>query len=202
MTLRGCAIACTVAWLLVATVAVAQVPPAGGTVREPRVLAQQGGDAEPEPAPGVPTPSTQEPTEEQQLAALVADLTRYGSLQDAELRRETAAVSQALTRQRSDAARIRLAVLYTMSRTPQDDQRALQLLETVSKGNPGSTSMKQLAAVLQVQIVERMRAVREEQAKANDAIQKLEALRAMERSLLRDRVRGGGGAAGAGSGGN
>ena len=53
--------------------------------------------------------------------------------------------------------------------------------------------MKQLAVVLQAQIAERQRAVRDEQQKADAAIQKLEALRAMERSLLRDRIRGGGG---------
>jgi hypothetical protein len=45
-----------------------------------------------------------------------------------------------------------------------------------------------------------MRAVRDEQQKADVAIQKLEALRAMERSLLRDRVRSGGGAGGGSSG--
>jgi hypothetical protein len=54
---------------------------------------------------------------------------------------------------------------------------------------------------MQVQISERLRAVREEQQKADAAIQKLEALRAMERSLLRDRTRGGGGEGGGGGGG-
>ena len=50
-------------------------------------------------------------------------------------------------------------------------------------------------------MIERQRAVRDEQQKADAAIQKLEALRAMERSLLRDRVRSGGGGGGAGGGG-
>ena len=45
-------------------------------------------------------------------------------------------------------------------------------------------------------MIERQRAVRDEQQKADAAIQKLEALRAMERSLLRDRVRSGGGGGG------
>jgi len=173
--------------------------PATPPARDGRIA--QASEPEPEPAPGTSPPAPAEPSEEQQLATLVADLNRYATLQEAELRREVGAVTAALNRQRSDPNRIRLAVLYTMSRNPQDDQRALQLLETVAKGNPGSPSMKQLALVLQVQIAERVRAVRDEQAKANDAIQKLEALRAMERSLLRDRVRGGGGGAGAGAGG-
>ncbi len=58
--------------------------------------------------------------------------------------------------------------------------------------------------MLQVQIVGRQRAVRDEQQKADAALQKLEALRQMERSLLRDRARsggGGGGGSGGGSGG-
>jgi uncharacterized membrane protein len=78
------------------------------------------------------------------------------------------------------------------------------LLDSVVKVNPGSPATKQLAAVLQVQVAERMRAVRDEQQKADAAVKKLEALRAMERSLLRDRVRsgGGGGGGGGGSGGN
>ena len=50
--------------------------------------------------------------------------------------------------------------------------------------------------MLQSQVIERQRAVRDEQQKADAAIQKLEALRAMERSLLRDRVRSGGGGGG------
>ncbi len=172
--------------------------PAGGVLQPPA--------AEPEPAPSPapaasPAPTATEPTEEQQLMVLVADLQRYGTLGPEEVRRETATVNGALGRQRTDANRIRLAVLYTMAHTPADDQRAVQLLEAVMKASPGSPGMRQLAAVLQVQVSERMRVVREEQAKANDALQKLEALRAMERSLLRDRVRSGGGASGSGSGG-
>ena len=55
--------------------------------------------------------------------------------------------------------------------------------------------------MLQSQISERLRAVKDEQQKADVAIQKLEALRAMERSLLRDRIRSGGGGGGASGGG-
>ena len=93
-------------------------------------------------------------------------------------------------------------MLYTLLRTPQDDQRAVQLFENVAKGSSSPSAVRQLAAVLHSQVIERQRAVRDEQQKADSAIQKLEALRAMERSLLRDRVRsGGGGGAGAGGSG-
>ena len=149
-------------------------------------------------------PAAAEPSDEQLMAAVVADLQRYAQFTPDDVRRELASVTQALARQRSDAHRVRLAVLYTLVRTPQDDQRALQLLDSVARSGSGSPAIKQLAVVLQVQVAERARAVREEQQKADAAVQKLEALRAMERSLLRDRVRsgGGGGGGGGGSGGN
>jgi hypothetical protein len=158
----------------------------------------------PPAAPAPPLPVAVEPSpDERELATLLADLQRYGTLGPDELRRELQATSQTVARTRSDAMRVRLAVLHTLSRqSPQDDQRALQLLDAVAKANPGTPALKQLAAVLQVQVAERVRAVRDEQAKSEAALQKLEALRAMERSLLRDRVRSGGGGGGAGSGGN
>ncbi len=143
-----------------------------------------------------------EPTDEQQLASLLADLQRYGTLSPEDLRKEQNAVTQLLGRQRTDYNRIRLAMLYALAKTsPQDDQRALQLFDNVAKSNPGSPAVKQLAAVLQAQVAERARAVRDEQIKAEAAIKKLEALRTMERDLLRDRVRGGGGGGGGGGSG-
>ncbi len=153
------------------------------------------------PAPA-PTPSAAPlPSDTVEVLDLLADLQRYGTLSNDDARRELAAATQGLTRQRTDANRVRLAVLYTyVKASPQDDLRAIQLLENVAKSNPGSPAVKQVAAVLQAQIAERQRAVHDEQQKADAAIQKLEALRNMERSLLRDRVRGGGGGGG-GSGG-
>ncbi len=142
-----------------------------------------------------------EPTEEQQLGSLLSDLQRFGAMSADEIRREQNAVTQLLTRQRNDFNRIRLAVLHTLAKTPQDDQRAMQLLDAVIKNNPGSPGAKQLSAVLQVQVAERMRAVRDEQQKADAAVRKLEALRNMERDLLRDRIRSGGGGGGGGSSG-
>ena len=59
-------------------------------------------------------PPPAEPTEEQQLAALLADLARFTALNADDIRRETAAATQALARSRNDANRIRLAMLYTL----------------------------------------------------------------------------------------
>ena len=164
------------------------MPPVSATPLEPLV----------EPAAA---PIATEPTDEQQLASVLSDLQRYGAMNADEIRREQNALTQLLARQRTDFNRIRLAVLHTLSKTPQDDQRAVQLLETVVKNNPGSPAAKQLAAVVQVQVAERMRAVRDEQQKADAAVKKLEALRNMERDLLRDRIRSGGGGGGGGSSG-
>jgi hypothetical protein len=142
-----------------------------------------------------------EPTEDQEMLALLADLQRFGTMQNDELKRELTAAAQALGRQRTDVNRVRVAVLYTLLRTSaQDDQRALQLFENVARSAPPTSAIHHLAAVLQAQVVERLRAVRDEQQKADAAIQKLEALRAMERSLLRDRVRSGGGEGGSAGG--
>jgi hypothetical protein len=156
----------------------------------------------PEPVAEPPAaPAATEPTDEQQLASLLSDLQRFGAMNADEIRREQNTATQLLTRQRNDFNRIRLAVLHTLAKTPQDDQRAMQLLDSVVKNNPGSPGAKQLAAVLQVQVAERMRAVRDEQQKADAAVKKLEALRNMERDLLRDRIRSGGGGGGGGSSG-
>jgi isochorismate hydrolase len=144
-----------------------------------------------------------ETTEDQQMLSLLADLQRYGTLPAEELKKEIAAATATLARQRSDVNRVRLAVLYTMLRTsPQDDQRALQLLDTVGRTPSASPGVRSLAAVLQAQVIERQRAVKTEQQKGDAAVQKLEALRAMEQSLFRDRVRGGGAGGGAGAGGS
>jgi len=57
--------------------------------------------------------------------------------------------------------------------------------------------------VLTVQVSERQRALREEQARAEQAVRKLDQLLEMERALLRERVRsGGGGGGGGGTGGS
>lgn len=150
----------------------------------------------------VPAPSPRETVvEDTELILLLADLQRYGNLGPDDVRREIVTMTAVLGRQRTDSNRVRLAVLFTLSRaTPQDDQRALQLLENVSRSNPGSPAVKTLALVLQSQIAGRQRAVRDEQQKADAALQKLEALRQMERSLLRERARSGGGGGGSGSG--
>jgi len=182
-------------------------PPA--TASQPAPAASPASPPSPPSTQAPEAPATQaappaiEPTADQQMLTLLADLQRYGTLQNDELKRELTAATQTFSRQRTDINRVRLAVLYTLLRnSPQDDQRALQLFENVAKNAPADSAIRHLAAILQMQVVERQRAVRDEQRKADAAIQKLEALREMERSLLRDRVRSGGGGGTGGAGGS
>ena len=148
-------------------------------------------------APPPPQVIVAEPTaEEREFVALLADLQRYNTLaaddaaarvagDDAGASPGSAATPTACASRCSTRCRGRIA---------QDDQRALQLLDAVAKSNPG-VACGQAAGVRAVGRRSRSasRAVRDEQARSEAALQKLEALRAMERSLLRDRVRSGGG---------
>ena len=178
------------------------VPPPSRATPTP-VPAAPPSSAAPPPAP-VPPTVVIEPPEDAQMMSLLGDLSRYTTLGTDDLRREVATTTQTLARTRSDANRVRLAVLYTLARTsPQDDQRALQLFDNVAKSGGGATPVKNLAAVLQAQVVERQRAVRDEQQKSEQAVRKLDQMLELERALLRDRVRsGGGGGGGGGAGGS
>jgi len=165
----------------------------------PPVVIVQSPPQQPPAAPPAPPPVNEE---DQQALALLADLQRYIADPSEDLKRELAAANQAVTRTRSDAARIRLAVLLTLPAAgPPDDARALSLLDSVVGKNAGNSSLKQIAAILYGQISERMRSVRDEQRKTAAAQEKLDALRAVERSLLLERSRNAGGAGGGGGGG-
>jgi hypothetical protein len=158
--------------------------------------------------PAAPSDAVEPPSpapvneEEQQMMALLFELQRYSSEANDELRRDLNAAMQALNRARTEPNRIRAAVLLTLPGAgPPDDARAIALLESVSGKTPGASPMKQLAAVLLAQIAERMRGMGEERKKSAAAQEKLDQLRAVERSLLLERNRNAGGAGGGGGGG-
>jgi hypothetical protein len=156
----------------------------------------------PAPAATPPAPPPAE-TEDTQVIGLLSDLSRYSTMTQDDLRREVGNAAQVLSRQRTDANRVRLAVLYTLARTsPQDDQRALQLFDTVTKASGPPSSIRNLATALQAQVSERLRTAREEQQKSEQAVRKLDQMLELERALLRDRVRSGGGGGGGGGGGS
>ncbi|HVR94905.1 MAG TPA: hypothetical protein VHI75_13830 [Casimicrobiaceae bacterium] len=192
------------------------VAPARAEPLRPIQIAQT---TEPRPSTSVPQPVLPAPAapvvveqpspsaapvneEEQQTIALLADLQRYTGESNEELRRDLAAAVQALNRARTEPNRIRVAVLLTLPGAgPPDDARAIALLESVSGKTPGMSPIKQLAAVLLAQIAERMRGMSEERKKSAAAQEKLDQLRAVERSLLLERNRNAGGAGGGGGGG-
>lgn len=149
--------------------------------------------------PAAPAPVNEE---EQQAIALLADLQRYAGESGDDLRRDLAAANQAVNRARTEANRIRLAVLLTLpGGGAPDDARALALLESVVGKSAGTSPVRQLAAVLYAQIAERARGMAEEKKKSAAAQEKLDQLRAVERSLLLERSRNAGGAGGGGGGG-
>jgi hypothetical protein len=180
-------------------VQVAQEPLPVTPVPVPPVVIVQSPPRPTVPQPQAPAPPVNE--EEQQALALLVDLQRYAVESGDDLKRELAAANLALTRTRSDVNRIRLAMLLTLPTAgPPDDLRALSLLEPIVGRSGNASPLKQIAAVLYAQITERSRSVREEQRKTAAAQEKLDALRAVERSLLLERSRnaGGGGAGGGG----
>ncbi|HYT97963.1 MAG TPA: hypothetical protein VEO36_11635, partial [Casimicrobiaceae bacterium] len=123
--------------------ALTPAPPASAIAQRLAVPSEPLREAPTNIAAFVVPPPPAEPSEDQQLITLLADLQHYGAMSADDLRRELANATAALGRQRSDANRVRLAVLYTMVRaTPADDQRALQLFENVAKSNPGPTPIK------------------------------------------------------------
>ena len=168
----------------------------------PVVIVQSPAPQQQPQQPQLPLAAPPVNEEDQQALALLADLQRYIAEPGDDLKRELAAANQAVTRTRSDAARIRLALLLTLPAAgPPDDARALSLLESVAGRNAGGSPLKQIAAILYGQISERARSLREEQRKTAAAQEKLDALRAVERSLLLERSRNAGGAGGGGGGG-
>jgi hypothetical protein len=103
-------------------------------------------------------------------------------------KRELQNANQQYQKSKSDISRVRLAALLALPNTSfQDDGKALGLLEGLA-GKHVSTPVRQFASYLQAQIFERLRQVREEQKRADAIQQKLDSLKAIERSMLdRDR---------------
>jgi hypothetical protein len=99
-----------------------------------------------------------------------------------EQRLELAAANEAYARSHADPQRLRLALMLSAPTVLRDDARALAVLSAPSPDTAGGP-LPQLASILQQQIGERLREVREEQKRGDELAQKLEALRAVERSI-------------------
>ena len=140
----------------------------------------------PEPLPPVVPPPVEQPVpvnpEAEEALAVLVDLQKLALAGPDEQKREIVAATQALARQRSDVARLRLGMLQSLPAGGADESRALATLDPVLRQGNGPTRM--VAALLMAQLTERQRAVREEKRRSDDLQQKLEALKALERSLL------------------
>jgi uncharacterized coiled-coil protein SlyX len=95
-----------------------------------------------------------------------------------EQKRELAAATQTFNRERSNASRVRLALVYSIPGTAvQDDARAAQLLEPIAAG---SGALRQLAGLVHAQVTDRMKA----QKRADQLKDQVEQLRAIEKQLI------------------
>jgi len=137
--------------------------------------------AAPAPAPQVPAPRpapTTEDEESRQAAEILASAQRVAQLGADEQRKELATATLAFNRDRSNASRVRLGMLYALPGAAiQDDARALSLLEPVA-GGPGA--LKALAGVVYAQVGERVKV----QKRADQLKEQLDQLRAVERSII------------------
>jgi hypothetical protein len=117
------------------------------------------------------------------VTALLAQYQRQGGLAAEEARRELAAAQQAYAKSRDEAHRLRLLMALLVPGATRDDVRALGLLDAALAERPRAGPLRHLLLLLQSQVAERARGLREEQKRGADLQQKLDALNAIERSL-------------------
>ncbi|MCL2296694.1 MAG: hypothetical protein FWC38_07390 [Proteobacteria bacterium] len=110
---------------------------------------------------------------------LLEDLARYWSLGAEEAQRTQTELSNRIAGAQGgeNGNRVRLAYLLSLHPSGLGDQRALLMLETVTKSERASASLRHLASILRAQIQEKQR-----------ALQKLDALRDVDRLLLEERM--------------
>jgi len=123
---------------------------------------------------------TVEVEEARQVSELLGYYQRVAQLGPEDHKRELATATQAFNRERSNASRIRLALLYVMPGTSfQDEARAAQLLEPVAAPGGGG-AVRQFANLLHAQVTERMKT----QKRADQLKEQVDALHAIEKQLI------------------
>jgi hypothetical protein len=129
------------------------------------------------PPPVVPAP-TAEAEESRQVAELLGYHQRVAGLGPDEQKRELATATQSFNRERSNASRVRLALVYAIpGGAVQDDARAAQLLEPIAGGGG---ALRQFAGLVHAQVADRMKA----QKRAEQLKDQVEQLRAIEKQLI------------------
>jgi hypothetical protein len=128
--------------------------------------------------PSVTAPPV-EAEESRQVSELLGYYQRVAQLGPEDQKRELATATQSFNRERSNASRVRLALLYVMPGTSfQDEPRAAQLLEPLAA--PGGGAVRQFASLLHAQVTERMKT----QKRADQLKEQVDALRAIEKQLI------------------
>lgn len=125
------------------------------------------------------------PEDMRQLSELVIYAQRVAHMSADEQKREYTTANQAYTRDKSVFARVRLGLLLSLPGVAvQDDARAAALLEPYASSSQGNAQnhgvLRQFAALLHANLIERMRS----QRRADQLKDQLEALRAVERSII------------------
>lgn len=163
----------------------------------------------PEPAPIVVVTAPPN-AEAEEVVSLLAYFQRVSGLGAEELRREYNAVNQAFTREKTEAQRLRLALLLSVPGAAyRDDGRLMTLLEASAlRSAPVDSPQRELLTLLQRLTAERVRQlaqakdeqrrietqakeeqkrleqqVKDEQRRADELQQKLDALLAIDREL-------------------
>lgn len=150
-------------------------PPPGPV--QPRAEPPAPVQARVEPQP--PPVATPEAEEARQLSELLGYYQRIAQLGPEDQKRELATATQSFNRERSNANRVRLALLYAMPGTSfQDEPRAAQLLEPIAAAGGGA--VRQFASLLHGQVTERMKT----QKRADQLKEQVDALRAIEKQLI------------------
>jgi hypothetical protein len=135
-------------------------------------------ESTPPAAPAPPAPVVEAVDEARLAAELLGYYQRVAGLGLEDQKRELATATQALNRERTNANRVRVALIYAIPGTAiQDDSRAAQLLEPIAGG---SGAIRQLAGLVHAQVSDRMKT----QKRADQAKDQVEQLRAIEKQLI------------------
>jgi len=122
-----------------------------------------------------------QPDDVRQLADLVTFGQRVLHMNADEQKREYATANQAYGRDKSTYTRVKLSLLLSLPGTAvEDDARALALLEPYANASQGAGVLRHFAALLHADLTERAKG----QRRAEQLKDQLEALRAVERSII------------------
>ena len=166
------------AFAVIALAACAAVQPPAPVTTVPTPPPAPTVPAPPTPAPSPPPAPTVEAEEARQVAELLSYYQRVAGLGLEDQKRELATATQSFNRERSNASRVRLALVYAIPGTAlQDDARAAQLLEPIASG---SGALRQFAGLVHAQVTDRLKT----QKRADQLKDQVEQLRAIEKELI------------------